>query len=141
MSTAFKNRLKTYSFWVSLASAVLLLVQTIGRPLGLMIDEALYMSVVNSVLGVFVVLGIISHPSQSLLNTNNENEPKEQTENNTVSVQNDCILGGVTEDTKSGGNVGKINTNVNEDNIVTTEKISVEARRAEIRENLLNMKK
>ncbi len=67
MSETLKNRLKSYSFWVSLASAVLLLVQAIGKPLGLVINEEIYMSIVNSVLGVFVVLGIISHPAQNLL--------------------------------------------------------------------------
>ena len=75
MSENLKNRLKNYSFWVSLASAILLLVQAIGKPLGLVINEELYMSIVNSVLGVFVVLGIISHPAQSLIkDTTAENE-------------------------------------------------------------------
>ena len=69
MSSALKNRLKNYSFWVSLASAILLLVQAIGKPLGLVINEEIYMSIVNSVLGVFVVLGIISHPAQNLISS------------------------------------------------------------------------
>ena len=67
MNDLLKNKLKSYSFWVSLASAILLLIQTIGRPLGLVIDESTYTSIVNSVLGIFVVLGIISHPAQNLL--------------------------------------------------------------------------
>ncbi|MBQ7977225.1 MAG: hypothetical protein IJ301_01310 [Clostridia bacterium] len=72
--SSFKNRLKTYSFWVSLASAILLLVQSVGKPLGLVLNEEIYMSIVNSVLGVFVVLGIISHPAQTLIENKNENE-------------------------------------------------------------------
>ncbi len=71
MKKEFKARLKTYSFWVSLASAILLLFQSIAKPLGLHIDEIVYMSVVNSALGVFVVLGIISHPSQNLVDKEN----------------------------------------------------------------------
>ena len=66
MSEDLKEKLKSYRFWVSLASAVLLLVQAIGGPLGLTVDEETYMSIVNSALGVFVVLGIISHPAQNL---------------------------------------------------------------------------
>lgn len=72
MSQSIKNRLKTYSFWVSLASAILLLIQSVGKPLGLVLNEELYMSIVNSVLGVFVVLGIISHPAQTLVENKNE---------------------------------------------------------------------
>ena len=72
--SSFKNRLKTYSFWVSLASAILLLVQSVGKPLGLVLNEEIYLSIVNSVLGVFVVLGIISHPAQTLIENKNENE-------------------------------------------------------------------
>lgn len=71
MKDSLKDKIKSYSFWVSLASAILLLVQTVGKSLGLLIDESTYMSVVNSVLGIFVVLGIISHPSQTLLQQSN----------------------------------------------------------------------
>mgnify|MGYP000089753381 CR=1 FL=1 len=78
MSVKLKNRLKNYSFWVSLASAVLLLVQAVGKPLGLVINEEIYMSIVNSVLGVFVVLGIITHPAQNLINNMEKEEQMEQ---------------------------------------------------------------
>jgi len=52
-----KPMYKTYSFWLGLSSALLLLIQTIGEPLGLNINEAQYMAIVNAVLGIFVVLG------------------------------------------------------------------------------------
>ncbi len=55
----FFKKINTYSFWVSLSSAMLILVQAVGRPLGLEIDEEVYMSVINSVLGVFVLVGIV----------------------------------------------------------------------------------
>ena len=70
MSLNFSTQLKSYSFWLGIASALLLLVQSIGEPLGLEINEEAYMSVINAVLGVFVVLGIISNPaSQKTTNT------------------------------------------------------------------------
>ena len=78
MSEDLKEKLKSYRFWVSLASAILLLVQAIGGPLGLSVDEETYMSIVNSVLGVFVVLGIISHPAQNLFAKNKETADKEE---------------------------------------------------------------
>ena len=93
MSSALKNRLKNYSFWVSLASAILLLVQAIGKPLGLVINEEIYMSIVNSVLGVFVVLGIISHPAQNLIssssstNVDTVNEKETETSDSLKSVE------------------------------------------------------
>ena len=58
MKNYFK-KINTYSFWVALSSAILILVQVVGRPLGLEIDEEVYMSVVNSVLGIFVLIGIV----------------------------------------------------------------------------------
>ena len=78
MSEDLKEKLKSYRFWVSLASAILLLVQAIGGPLGLSVDEETYMSIVNSALGVFVVLGIISHPAQNLFAKNKETADKEE---------------------------------------------------------------
>ena len=97
MSSALKNRLKNYSFWVSLASAILLLVQAIGKPLGLVINEEIYMSIVNSVLGVFVVLGIISHPAQNLISSSsstnvdtvNEKETEASDSLKSVEINND----------------------------------------------------
>lgn len=68
---------KTYSFWLGLSSAVLLLIQAIGEPLGLKINEAQYMAIVNAVLGIFVVLGIISNPA-SKVNDNQDNNKIEK---------------------------------------------------------------
>lgn len=140
MTDAQKKRFKSYSFWVSLASAILLLVQTVGRPLGLIIDEATYMSIVNSVLGVFVVLGIISHPAQNLIKTEPSGTEVESKEENKATkeeisdqssaksavkvadaTQNQAIIdesiitgGGITVDSKSSYDVGQDNTNVTE---------------------------
>lgn len=116
MNLSIKARIKSYSFWVSLASAILLLVQAVGKPLGLVINEEIYMSIVNSVLGVFVVLGIISHPAQNLVCDKIE-EIKEQDENlelskninNTSSINN-----------KSDSADGEINDNTTKDNDVKT---------------------
>lgn len=58
MSENFKNRLKNYGLWVSVASFVLLLLQIFG----VHVIESQYNNVVNSFLGILVMLGIISNP-------------------------------------------------------------------------------
>jgi len=63
MKFSLKERCKTYSFWFAILSALVLLVQAIGEPLGLTISQETYISVINAVLGVFVVFGIISDPT------------------------------------------------------------------------------
>ena len=109
MSEDLKEKLKSYRFWVSLASAVLLLVQAIGGPLGLSVDEETYMSIVNSVLGVFVVLGIISHPAQNLFAKNKETADKE--ENINAEDETDRI-----EENNMEENVGKDTVNSQKEN-------------------------
>jgi len=59
MKKGFFGKINTYSFWVSLSSALLIIVQAVGKPLGLEVDTEVYMSVINSVLGVFVLVGIV----------------------------------------------------------------------------------
>ena len=107
MNSTLKNRLKSYSFWVSLASAILLLVQAIGKPLGLVINEEIYMSIVNSVLGVFVVLGIISHPAQNLL-TNKDTQNSEN--DKTVVVSDASTQTQKITDTAEKTNLNNANT-------------------------------
>jgi len=58
-----KDRIKTYNFWVSLASAILLIVNTLGKQLNFSIDENLYNDLFTSFCGILVLLGIIVPPS------------------------------------------------------------------------------
>ena len=51
-----QNKWKNYGFWVSLVSAVILLVQT----LGVEISTAEVMEIVNPILALLVALGVIS---------------------------------------------------------------------------------
>jgi phi LC3 family holin len=60
------NKWRNYGLWVSLASAVLLAVQAVGALFGYSLTDAKIneiMVAVNTVLGVLVVLGIVSNPS------------------------------------------------------------------------------
>lgn len=56
-------KMKTYDFWVKLASAIILLLRIVGSKFGLQVDSLLFMDIVTAIAGVLVVLGIISAPT------------------------------------------------------------------------------
>ncbi|MBQ7453290.1 MAG: hypothetical protein IJS68_03385 [Clostridia bacterium] len=58
------DKMKTYNFWISLVSAILLVARILGDKFGFEIDSSLVMDVTTAMCGVFVVLGIISAPQK-----------------------------------------------------------------------------
>ncbi len=58
-----KNMFKNYGFWVSLSSAVVVLVEAIGRACGFIPDGQLVNDIIMSVAGVLVVLGVVTMPN------------------------------------------------------------------------------
>jgi len=75
----FFKKINTYSFWVSLSSALLIIVQAVGRPLGYEVDTEVYMSIINSVLGAFVLVGIVPKPSKLEETSSTKAETKDET--------------------------------------------------------------
>ena len=71
-----KDKVKTYSFWISLVSAVLIIVRVVGEHFGWFINESFIMDIVTGVCGVLVLLGILSSPTQ---NTTSETKNMENT--------------------------------------------------------------
>ena len=65
----WKNRLKNYNFWISMFSAVLLILQA----LKIEFDIAYINEIFTAVLGLLVVVGIISDPTRTLTKNNDEN--------------------------------------------------------------------
>ena len=63
-----KDRIKTYSFWVSLTSAVILIVKLIGQKYGFAIDEIFISDLITTVCGLLVILGIIVVPKVEIKN-------------------------------------------------------------------------
>lgn len=55
-----KNRFKTYAFWVALSSAVVILVQSLGKLFGFEIESSTIENIIMSICGVLVVLGIVT---------------------------------------------------------------------------------
>lgn len=65
-----KDRVKTYSFWVSLASAVILIIKLIAQKYGLNIDETFISDLVTTICGLLVILGIIVIPKTDVKQSN-----------------------------------------------------------------------
>ncbi len=72
----FKKLLKTYSFWIAVASGLFLLVQFIFKCFGISITEDGYMAVIDGILGVFVMIGILTKPPTDEDKENNNKDPK-----------------------------------------------------------------
>lgn len=66
-----KDRIKTYNFWLSIASAIFLIINLIGRRFNFTIDESLFNDIFTSICGIFVLLGIIAPPTKSEENSDN----------------------------------------------------------------------
>ena len=77
----WKNRLKNYNFWISLFSAVLLILQA----LKIEFDIAYINKIFTAVLGLLVVVGIISDPTRTLTKNNEENS-KSTVKNSSLGV-------------------------------------------------------
>ena len=72
-----KDKIKSYSFWVSLASAIILILKILGNRFGFVVDETMVSDLFTALCSVLVLLGIIVVPSQ----TQATNLKKEHTSN------------------------------------------------------------
>ena len=57
-----KDKLKSYNFWITLVSAIILLLQVFGEKFNFKIDSNFIIDVTTGLCSIFVVLGIISVP-------------------------------------------------------------------------------
>lgn len=77
-----KNRLTNYNFWISIVSAVLLILQAFD----IQFDIAYINEIVTAVLGLLVVIGIISDPTKSSTKTNSSVSTADDTTNSNSSA-------------------------------------------------------
>jgi phi LC3 family holin len=67
MQINWKVRIANKDFWMAMIPAVLLLVQAIGAPLGLVLDFGelgnQLLAIVNAVFAVLAILGIVNDPT------------------------------------------------------------------------------
>ncbi len=111
----WKKRLTNYNFWISIVSAVLLILQAFD----ISFDIAYINEIVTAVLGLLVVIGIINDPTKTGKDINSNN----QTSDNNINTKND------NEDIESN-NSNEIVANNSENDFnaskeVDTEKINV----------------
>lgn len=104
-----KEKIKSYSFWVSLASAIVLILKVIGAKFGFNIDATLASDIITSVCSVLVITGIIVTPTSKansdleLLNSKtSQNTIKENLSilSNNLKETADEILNGTTQNTE-----------------------------------------
>lgn len=70
-----KDRIKTYSFWVSLSSAIFLLLKLLGQQFNFNVDEGLFSDIFTTLCGILVILGIIAPPASKAEMPCNINQP------------------------------------------------------------------
>lgn len=58
-----KDKIKSYSFWVSLASAVILILKVLGNRFGFTVDEGMVSDLFTALCSILVLLGIIVVPT------------------------------------------------------------------------------
>ncbi len=63
MKQQISNKLKSYSFWISVGGAIGLVIQSFARAYGFAFDEAIINDIVTSICGLLVVFGVISAPT------------------------------------------------------------------------------
>ena len=67
MQINWKVRIANKEFWMAMIPAVLLLIQAIGAPLGLVLDFGelgnQLLAIVNAVFAVLAILGIVNDPT------------------------------------------------------------------------------
>lgn len=61
----FKDLIKTYSFWTTLAGAIVVLVQVLGRIFNFIVPNDLVHDLITAIAGVLVALGIVTMPKTS----------------------------------------------------------------------------
>lgn len=72
----FKDRIKSYKFWVALSASIVILLQALGEAFNFSISESIINGITVGFCGVLVVLGVIEKPNDESKNNNNINEEK-----------------------------------------------------------------
>ena len=80
------ERIKTYNFWVSLSSAIFLIIKVLGTQIGFDVDESLFSDLITSICSILVLLGIIVPPKYPELKLSSKN--KENIDNEVVNDAN-----------------------------------------------------
>lgn len=105
-------RMKTYNFWISFVSAIILVLRIIGDKFNFFVDATLIMDITTGLCGIFVVLGIISAPSGKKEETKVEGTNIGRFE--TIKAENESL--NETENILSNENDEEVETSICEEN-------------------------
>lgn len=78
----FFKKMKSYSFWVSFSSALIILLNALGKAFGFKIENQIVEDCVMSIAGLLVVFGIVGMNGKN----NNENSDDEVSDDKEVDV-------------------------------------------------------
>jgi len=59
-----KEKMKSYSFWMSVTGAVVLLLNNLGKIFGFAVSSEQVVSVVDGICGILVIFGILTMPKK-----------------------------------------------------------------------------
>ena len=105
-----KEKVKSYSFWVSIASAIILILKVLGGRFGFTIDESMVSDIFTAICSILVLMGIIVLPApqnsgkqttlkeKSETKLENNQSAKETTISNQNNESNTCILNSIIEE-------------------------------------------
>ena len=122
---SIKEKVKSYSFWVSLASAIVLILQVIGSKFGFYVDARLASDIITSACSVLVITGIIVTPTakngvvfetENTSNDNVESKPETISPDNSLK-ENISIL---------ADNLKDVADKVFEENLTAEEKVATQ---------------
>lgn len=77
-----KEKFKSYSFWVGLSGAVVVLIDAIGKAFGFISDGELISNIIMGIAGILVVFGVVTMPVKKSDKKNKEIEIKDNTNEN-----------------------------------------------------------
>lgn len=76
-----KNKIKSYSFWMSVSAAAMLVVNNIGKHFGFYLDNEIVAEIVDSICGVLILFGVLTM-------TKDDNKSSEEQVENLTSDEN-----------------------------------------------------
>ncbi len=117
----WKNRLTNYNFWVSMVSAVLLVLQAFD----IQFDIAYINEIATAVLGLLVVIGIINDPTKSST-TSTSNTGLLESTNQTNENENEENVNEILCDTNEEIATENISENTSENSGMSTSKENIE---------------
>ena len=94
-----KQRVKSYGFWVSMASAILLIISALGKKFNFSVDENLYNDLFAGFCAILVLLGVIVPPSSK---TKTEKLSDEEITEEILEEQTTCIEEEITLEREDG---------------------------------------